>query len=314
MAGKTLKVKMKYNWRIFGHDRQIKELENDLNASLVSHSYLFSGPSGIGKFSIAKAFAGILQCKNDYCMDCPTCKQIVANNHLDTHVFEDDGEIIGIDYVKKLISTLNLTSQSNNNIFILQNIERMNTEAFNSFLKILEEPPNNTVIILTTSDISKIIPTIVSRTRPIGFSALSNKKLETILLENFDYLDTDEINEIVYFAQGRLGMAISLMKNTEQKLEYQNMLIELRELLSTDNLAEKFLFIERLLANKETANAKIKLFLTVLTLIVRYRMVDENAINYDQNVKTLLKIAETGIFIKRNVNAKLVLENLIISL
>lgn len=306
---------MKYNWDIIGNEKVLKQLEIDIESKKISNSYLFSGSSNIGKLTTAKAFAGVLQCVNNYCGKCSSCIQISANNHLDTHVLEDDGELISIANIKNLIETLNMTSQSNNNIFILQNIERMNKEAANSFLKILEEPPENVVIILTTSNIGDILPTIVSRVRVLNFYSTSQNILMDSLKNRFPQASSMQIEESIELSQGKTGLAIYFLENLEVFKEYQENFVEISNLIDSQSDADKFIFVEKILSDKDVSDENIHKFFYIFTMIVRKRMLNEK-ISENQNnyIKTLSKIADAGILLKRNVNARLLLENLLISI
>ena len=94
---------MLYKWDIVGHQSQISQLEKEIQDDNLSHAYLFSGPKQGGKFSIAKIFAMILQCPNDFCRICSDCQAIQAGRHPDTIIMEDNGESIKIDEVRELI-------------------------------------------------------------------------------------------------------------------------------------------------------------------------------------------------------------------
>ena len=135
---------MKYNWSIIGHEKQLSQLENDISSGSLSHAYLLAGPNSVGKHTVAKKMAGILQCENDFCHKCNTCIQVEHGSHVDTLVFKDDKNSLKILEVRGLLEKAMMTAQARYKIFIIQSIERMTTEAANSFLKVLEEPPPRT--------------------------------------------------------------------------------------------------------------------------------------------------------------------------
>ena len=123
---------------------------------MLFRSYLFSGPSQIGKTLIAKTFAQILQCNKGFCRDCPTCRQIDHEQHIDTFFLKDDGESLKIETIRNLVHHLSTTTSSNYKVVIIQNIERITIAAANAFLKTLEEPISRVVFLLTTTQKQKI--------------------------------------------------------------------------------------------------------------------------------------------------------------
>jgi DNA polymerase-3 subunit delta' len=165
---------MKYNWSIIGHEKQLLQIEKDLESGNLAHAYLLSGPNSVGKNTVAKKMAGILQCENDFCHNCNACTQIEKGCHVDTVVFEDDGESIKIETVRKILERLSMTRQAPYKILLVQSLERMGVEAANSFLKMLEEPPERTVFIMTTDNVRLILPTILSRVRVVQFNSVSH--------------------------------------------------------------------------------------------------------------------------------------------
>ena len=160
--------------RLIGHGKQIESLLTDYTTGNISHAYLFYGPEQIGKFTLARDFAKLLQCENDFCGGCSACRQIQSAQHLDTTFLIDDGNSIGIETVRELKATLANTSQSSYKICIIERIERMTREASNSFLKILEEPSLDTIFLLTTDSLQALMPTITSRCRLLRFSLVND--------------------------------------------------------------------------------------------------------------------------------------------
>jgi DNA polymerase-3 subunit delta' len=102
-----------YNWNIIGHKKQLELIEEDIKSDRLSHAYLFTGPSSVGKFAIAKMMVNILQCPHNLCRTCPTCIQLSKGSHPDTIVLDDDGESIKIEQIRDIIARLNMTKQAN---------------------------------------------------------------------------------------------------------------------------------------------------------------------------------------------------------
>lgn len=306
---------MLYQWDIVGHTQQLLGLEKDIKEKNLSHAYLFSGPRQSGKSRTAKAFANILQCPNHYCKKCQTCEQIRSKSHPDTVFIEDNGETVKIDDVRELIRKTNLTSQGGRRVIVIENIERMPIEAQNSFLKTLEEPPGKTIFLLTTSRLDQVLLTIQSRTRHIHFSTVDDRVLKKYLKENFG--GPAELDEIVNIAQGRPGLAITLIRDQEAFLAQKKLYNQIETFLKKDDLSQKFLFIESIEKNK----AEVDQFLDAFTRYLRKLLFDHiqassypfaGRLSLRDIVNLFESLEKTRYFIDRNVNRKLALENLLI--
>jgi len=303
---------MLYKWETIGHQKQLEQLEEDIQNDNISHAYLFDGPEGIGMFHIAKMFANILQCPNDFCRKCEVCRAILHNTHSDTILIQDDGEIIKIDDIRELIRKTNLTTQSNYRIFVIENIERMPIVSQNSFLKTLEEPPGKTMFILTTTQINQVLPTIRSRVRHFPFFNVDNRLLQKGLEEKFG--KDEQLDEVLNIAQGRPGFAINLMQTPVLLRQQRDLYNQIDLLLSTNNIPQKFLFIEQLDEDKEQLN----LFFDAFSRYLRKLLFDflskpdhplKSRFSFQDLVKLFESFEETRYLIKRNVNKKLALEN-----
>lgn len=306
---------MLYKWNIVGHEKQLLSLEKEIKSDKLSHAYLFSGPKQGGKFSIAKTFARILQCPNDYCRSCRDCELIKSGAHPDTIVIEDNGDSIKINEVRELIRKTYLTSQSKYRIVLIENIERMPIEAQNSFLKTLEEPPGRTLFILTTSQIDQVLLTIQSRVRHYPFSTIADTELRSYLVKTFG--SRPEMDEVVSMAQGRPGLAIGMMKDSEAFSHQKELYYRIERFLKKNDLAQKFMFVEEI----EKDMAEVEQFLDVFMRYLRKLLYDyvhrpshplSKRFTLQELVNLFDVLEKTRYFIKRNVNKKLALENLLI--
>lgn len=306
--------KIMYNWRIIGHKKQLELIEHDIQSDRLTHAYLLAGPSSIGKFSIAKMFVNILQCPNNLCHECPTCVQLQKGSHPDTMTLQaqDGSESIKIDQVRDIIARLNMTKQSKYKVLLIKNAERFTPEAANCLLKTLEEPPPDTLIIMTTNNVRELLPTIISRVRLIKFSAYSNEFLKEKMAELFPDTDEETIGQVCSLALGKSGKAIKLLQNADLLASYRTMYTMLCEFLEPAPLYKKFRVIEELLAEDN----KITEFLDVFTHLVRSRLhqgikAEELTLSKRKHFLSLLELIEdTRQLLKRNINARLALENL----
>lgn len=306
---------MLYKWNIVGHSKQLLQLEKEIQEKNIAHAYLFSGSRQGGKFSIAKIFANILQCPNNFCRACKDCRLIQAGTHSDTIIMEDDGESIKIDEIRELIRKTNLTHQGIYRIVVIENIERMPVEAQNSFLKTLEEPPSKTIFLLTTSQIDQVLLTIQSRVRHYNFSTVDDSILAEYLKENFG--ERNEMEEIVNISQGRPGLAIMMMKDSNVFNGQRGLYHKIENFLKKNDLAQKFAFIEEIEKNPEDVELFLDAFMRYLRkLIFEYMHTPEHPLKNRFTLSDIVKLFDvlekTRYFIKRNINKKLALENLLI--
>lgn len=274
----------------------------------VFHAYLLAGPNSVGKNTVAKKMAGILQCSNDFCHTCPTCLQVEKGGHLDTVEMIDDKESIKIDDVRKIIERCNMTRQANYKIFLIQTIERMTVEAANSFLKMLEEPPERTLFILTTNNVRAVLPTIISRVRVVNFAPVSAGYLEKKLRELYPQHEEDTIKKVSVFSLGKTGKAVNLMENPGELANYIKAYSDVMFFLEHRSIADRFSYVSDIAEDE----GKIEVFVSILSNVLRSKILDGE--NVDEHIDTVLRIDEAMTLIKKNVNLKLVLENLMLSL
>lgn len=200
---KTYKViARKYRPRTFeeviGQEHITKTISKSISQKKVAHAYLFSGPHGVGKTSLARIIAKALNCVNGPtdkpCGECVSCKQIEEGSPLD--VIEIDGASNrGIENIRTIIENVRISPVSGKyKIYIIDEVHQITNEAFNALLKTLEEPPSHVVFILATTEAERVLPTIRSRCQQYTFKALGINDLELVLKgildkENIKYDD-----------------------------------------------------------------------------------------------------------------------------
>lgn len=300
---------MKYNWSIIGHEKQLQQIEKDIESGNLAHAYLLAGPNSVGKFTVAKKMAGILQCENNFCHKCKTCLQVGQGGHVDTVEMRGRDEGIGIDEVRKIIERSNLTGQSAYKLFLIQSVERMSVAAANSFLKVLEEPPLGTIFILTTNNIRALLPTIVSRVRVIKFGVVSAEYLSKKLQGLYPDPDEEVIRQVSLFSLGKTGRALHLMENPDSLANYLKIYRDVQGFLGHRSLVDRFAYVENMVGDSKKINA----FFDILTHILRSKVLGGDKLS-EKYLNTLSKIEEAGMLLRGNVNAHLVLENLMLCL
>ncbi|MFQ6108631.1 MAG: DNA polymerase III subunit delta', partial [Candidatus Aminicenantales bacterium] len=172
---------------VLGNDRQKKILRRALRKGRIPNSLLFCGLDGVGKRSTALVLAKAMNCEkssDDACEACPSCRAISRGVFPDVMVVSPEKNVIKIDQMRILKQTAYLKPMTGKKrFFIVTEAEKMNDEASNSLLKILEEPPHFSHIILISSNPDMLKPTIKSRCQTLHFQPISKEDIEKILLE-----------------------------------------------------------------------------------------------------------------------------------
>lgn len=204
---------------IIGQEHIVRTLINSIKLKSVSHAYLFIGPRGSGKTTIARIFAKAVNCESDSsikpCEKCGSCKEIMLSNSMD--IIEIDGASnTGIDNVRELIDGIKFSPvKSRYKICIIDECHQLSKAANNALLKTLEEPPSHSIFILATTEAQKMLPTIISRCQRFDFKRLHvpeiEKKLGFILKKEKIKFEPAVLPLIAMNARGSFRDAESLL-------------------------------------------------------------------------------------------------------
>ncbi len=204
---------------VVGQDIIVKTLLNSLKLGNINHAYLFTGPRGTGKTSIAKILAKSVNCENLVdgvaCNKCVNCTQNINKNHVDV-IEIDAASNNGVDEIRELRNKVNLVpSLGKYKIYIIDEVHMLTTGAFNALLKTLEEPPKHAIFILATTEPQKIPLTILSRCQRFDFKKISNnyifKRLKDICNKESIKITDDSIREIARLADGGMRDSLSIL-------------------------------------------------------------------------------------------------------
>ena len=228
---------------VAGQEHIVKTLKNALATGKLAHAYLFAGPRGTGKTTMAKLLAKALNCDEGIghqCNECKNCKAIIEGTHPD--VLElDAASNNGVDEIRELIDKVKYgTILGRYKVYIIDEVHMLSTGAFNALLKTLEEPPEHVIFILATTEPHKILPTILSRCQRYDFNKLSDKdikdRLKTVLKkEDVEYND-DAIDIIISLADGGMRDALSIL---DQVLAYSGNKLDVQDILDIFALESK---------------------------------------------------------------------------
>ncbi len=200
---------------MIGRGQEIAHLRRAIESGKVSHAYIFNGEKGIGKSTLADAFAMALQCaegKPDPCGKCHSCHQAASGNHPDIiHVRHEKPTSIGVEDVREqLVGDVQIRPYNGKyKIYIIPDADRMTVQAQNAILKTIEEPPEYAVILLLTTNSQTLLDTIRSRCVQINMKPVANEQVRAYLMEQIHVPDY-EADVCVAFAQGNIGKAVRL--------------------------------------------------------------------------------------------------------
>ena len=238
---------------VAGQKHIVKTLKNALATNKIAHAYLFCGPRGTGKTSMAKLLAKALNCEEGLghqCNHCSNCLAVSDGSHPDV-IEIDAASNNGVDEVRDLIEKVKYSPiKGRYKVYIIDEVHMMTSGAFNALLKTLEEPPAHVVFILATTEAHKVLPTIVSRCQRYDFSKVDDediiKRLKEIFAkENITY-EEDALKSITTLADGGVRDALSI---ADQVIAYSGSNIsekDVEDLFGLASVEEKVDFLNNI--------------------------------------------------------------------
>jgi DNA polymerase-3 subunit delta' len=324
---------------VIGHDWAADVLRNAIQYDRIGQSYLITGPAQVGKSTLARVFAQALNCtaanpEERPCGRCRSCSLIAAGRHPDVQVVT--GEVSGrgittlkIDQIRELMQQLSLTAaEARYKVAILKGFETANPSAANAFLKTLEEPPSNVVLILTAADADTLLPTITSRCRVIALRPLNYHLVEESLIERWG-VEPELARLLARLSDGRLGWAVKTAQNPVVLEIRADQLQQLYEALAGSRV-DRFILAEELCKKPELLPELLQTWLSWwrdCALLGVGGRENGTLTNFDQKSQMLdllenrpvseavNGLRQTGLAIwqlEHNANSRLVMENLLL--
>lgn len=320
---------------IIGQEQLKEHLKNALSGRKVSHAYIINGEKSSGKEFIAKVFAMALQCErggDDPCQECHSCKQALSGNQPD---------IIRVTHEKpNSISVDDIRAQVNNDVaikpysspykvYIVNDAEKMTAQAQNAILKTLEEPPEYAVILLLTTNLNSLLPTILSRCVVLNMKPVADELIKKYLMEQLQIPDY-KAEVCVAFARGNVGRAKALASSED----FENVKAEALSLLKYIQDMELY---EIVAAIKKIGEYKLDVNDYLDIMAIWYRDVllfkatsDANTLVFRDEIQAIRKVADRSSYegienvikaldkakmrLKANVNFDLTMELLMLEI
>lgn len=257
------------NWgQIIGHEWAVKLLQSAIEHERVGHAYLITGPDHIGKATLSRTFAQAINCSepNAPCGECRSCMLIGNGRHMDMRILTPDVSGRGklshkIDTIRQLQQDLNLSAyEAKKKVAIIERFDTATIGAANAFLKTLEEPPNNVVLLLTANDADTLLPTISSRCRTINLRPLPADLIEQSLTTRW-HVPEEEAKLLAHLADGRLGWAVRAFEDGSLLETRQTQLDALYDALA-GNRVQRFAIADKLARKPEQLPALLQTWLS----------------------------------------------------
>ena len=315
---------------IYGHEKKIEIIQKTLAQKRIGHAYLFSGIPSVGKKTLALEFIKALNCEkvdslHDSCGECVSCRKIQRESHPDIFSIEADGQFIRIDSIREIQKRIKCKPlEARMRAFIIDDADKMNDQAANAFLKILEEPSPSNILILVTARPYSLPSTIISRCQHMRFNPLSSETVAKFLIAQMG-MDNQRALLLAALSGGSIGNAMEL--NKEDIVGYRTELLKLLSITRPDDPFSLINFASFLGQGKKEIRQGLNILNTFFrdALVFKEIKKSEMLINQDissfiatcaarlsgeQILQNIAQIEKAGEILEQNVNKSLTLETM----
>ncbi|NOH01210.1 MAG: DNA polymerase III subunit delta' [Chloroflexi bacterium] len=329
------------NWNLLGHEWAVDMLRQHAARGETRHAYLFSGPPGVGRRTLALRLAQALNCERplaagEPCRLCRSCRQIEAMQHPDLSVIQavdenggaKEGGTLRVGQVREVRRTLNLKPyQSPYRVALFLRFQEANDNAANALLKTLEEAPVHAVLLLTADNPEQLLPTIVSRCEILRLRPLPIEAVSADLIQRG--VEEDRARLLAHISGGRPGFARRLAEDVTLLEKREERLNDLQTLLPAPRV-EKFSYAEKLAKDRDTMRQTILVWLSYWRdVLLRVAGAETPLVNVDRNMEIEFLAGRLDLFsarkvasdhesalekMERNVNSRLLAEVLLLDL
>ena len=315
---------------IYGHEKKIEIIQKALAQKRVGHAYLFSGIPAVGKKTIAQEFVKALNCEkedalHDSCGECSSCRKIQRGNHPDVFSVEADGQFIRIDAIREIQEQMKCKPlEARRRVFVIDDADKMNDQAANALLKILEEPSPSNILILVTARPYSMPSTIISRCQHMRFNPLRFDTVAKFLVDQTG-MDNQRALLLAGLSGGSIGRAMEL--NEDDIVVYRTELIKLLSITQRNDPFSLINFASFLGQGKKEIKQGLNILSTIFrdALVFKETQKNEMLVNQDnssfisiqaarlsggQILQNIALVERAGETIEQNVNKSLTLETM----